>query len=115
MKVFVPGEIARAEDVNANFAELKQLIDRLISSRQQGRVSLGQYAQNEGYEAKVSFAQPFRKVPNIAISCANQRLRIAIYNVTTTGFTYYGWNDTDSPNAADAYFDWVATIDEFKN
>jgi H-type lectin domain len=115
VKVFVPGEIARAEDVNSNFAELKQLIDRLISSRQQGRVSLGQYAPNEGYEAKVSFAQPFRKVPNIAISCANQRLRIAIYNVTATGFTYYGWNDTGFPNASDAYFDWVATIDEFKN
>lgn len=115
MKVFVPGEIARAEDVNANFTELKQLIDRLISSRQQGRVSLGQYAPNEGYEAKVSFAQPFRKVPNIAISCANQRLRVAIYNVTTTGFTYYGWNDTGSANASDAYFDWVATIDEFNN
>lgn len=115
MKTFVPGEIARAEDVNANFAELKQLIDRVVSSRQQGRVSLGQYTPNQGYEAKVSFGKPFRKVPNIAISCANQRLRVAIYNVTTTGFTYYGWNDTSAPNSADAYFDWIASIDEFKD
>lgn len=115
MKTFVPGEIARAEDVNANFAELKRLIDRLASSRQQGRVSLGQYAPNQGYEATVSFGKPFRKVPNIAISCANQRLRIAIYNVTTTGFTYYGWNDTGGANSADAYFDWIASIDEFKD
>lgn len=115
MKTFVPGEIARAEDVNANFSELKQLIDRLASSRQQGRVSLGQYSPNQGYEAKVQFGRPFRKVPNVAISCANQRLRVAIYAVTTTGFTYYGWNDTNGANSADAYFDWIASIDEFKD
>lgn len=115
MKTFVPGEIARAEDVNANFAELKQLIDLLASSRQQGRVPLGQYSPNQGYEAKVQFGRPFRKVPNVAISCANQRLRVAIYAVTTTGFTYYGWNDTNSANDASAYFDWVASIDEFKD
>lgn len=115
MKTFVPGEIARAEDVNANFAELKQLIDRLASSRQQGRVSLGQYSPNQGREATVQFGRPFRKVPNIAISCANQRLRIAIYSVTTTGFKYYAWNDTNGANDASAYFDWIASIDEFRD
>ena len=115
MKTFVPGEIARAEDVNANFAELKQLIDRVVSSRQQGRVGIGAYAPDQRGEGKVSFAKPFRKVPLVAISCANQRLRIAVYNVTTTGFTYYVWNDTSGANSADAYFDWVATIDEFKD
>ena len=98
MKKFVPGEIARAEDVNANFAELKQLIDR-----------------NQGYEAQVAFSKPFRKVPNIAISCSNQRLRIAVYEVTTTGFKYYGWNDTSGANSADAYFDWIAVINEFSD
>ena len=115
MKKFVPGEIARAEDVNANFAELKQLIDRLIASRQIGRVSLGQYTPNQGYEAQVAFSKPFRKVPNIAISCSNQRLRIAVYEVTTTGFKYYGWNDTSGANSADAYFDWIAVINEFSD
>lgn len=113
MKTFVPGEIARAEDVNNNFAELKRLIDRVISSRQEGRVTLGQYAPNQGYESRVSFAKAFRKVPNVAISCANQRLRIAIYEVTTTGFKYYAWNDTNGANDAAAYFDWIATINEF--
>lgn len=115
MKTFVPGEIARAEDVNANFAELKQLIDRLASSRQQGRVGIGSYGPGQTSEIKVSFTKPFRKVPNIAISCSNQRLRLAVYNVTQTGFTCYLWNDTGGINSADAYFDWVATIDEFKN
>ena len=42
MKVFVPGEIARAEDVNANFAELKEAVDRLVNGRQHGTVQLGQ-------------------------------------------------------------------------
>lgn len=111
MKTFVPGEIARAEDVNANFAELKQLIDRLINSRQQGRVSLGQYAPNQSYEATVNFARPFRKPPNVAVSCSNQRLRIAVYDVTTTSFKYFGWNDTSGHNDASAYFDYIATID----
>lgn len=115
MKTFVPGEIARAEDVNANFAELKQLIDRVVSSRQQGRVGIGAYAPDQRGEGKVSFAKPFRKVPNVAISCANQRLRIAVYNVTTTGFTYYVWNDTGGINSSDAYFDWIATINEFSD
>lgn len=115
MKTFVPGEIARAEDVNANFAELKRLIDRVVSSRQQDRVGIGAYAPDQRGEGKVSFARPFRKVPIVAISCANQRLRIAVYNVTTTGFTYYVWNDTGGINSSDAYFDWVATIDEFND
>lgn len=115
MKTLVPGEIARAEDVNANFAELKQLIDRLASSRQQGRVGIGAYGPNQTGEGNVSFAKPFRKVPNIAMSCSNQRLRIAIYNVTQTGFTYYLWNDTGGINSSDAYFDWIATINEFSD
>lgn len=115
MKTFVPGEIARAEDVNANFAELKQLIDRLASSRQQGRVGIGAYAPGQTGEGKVSFTRPFRKVPSIAMSCSNQRLRIAIYNVTPTGFTYYAWNDTGGINSSDAYFDWIATVAEFSN
>lgn len=115
MKTFVPGEIARAEDVNANFAELKQLIDRLASSRQQGRVGIGAYAPGQTGEGRASFAKPFRKVPNIAISCSNQRLRIAVYNVTTTGFDYYMWNDTGGINSSDAYFDWIATINEFSD
>ena len=114
MKTFTPGEIARAEDVNANFAELKQAIDKLIDSRQQGRVSLGQYQPNETYEATVKFQRPFKKVPNISISCSTQRLRIAIYAVTTTGFTFYGWNDTSAPSDAAAYFDYVAAYSLFE-
>lgn len=115
MKTFVPGEIARAEDVNANFTELATKLDRLITSRQQGRVSLGQYSPNQSYEATVTFARPFRKPPNVAVSCSNQRLRIAVYDVTTTSFKYFGWNDTSGYNDASAYFDYVATIDAFND
>lgn len=115
MKKFVPGEIARAEDVNANFSELSTKLDRLINSRQQGRVSLGQYKPGETYEATVNFRRPFRKVPNVAISCSNQRLRVAVYDVTTTSFKYFGWNDTNTANDASAYLDYVASIDEFND
>ena len=41
MKTFVPGEIARAEDVNANFAELKETSDRLANAFQIGQVAVG--------------------------------------------------------------------------
>lgn len=108
MKTFVPGEIARAEDVNSNFDELKRAVDKLTASRQQGRVALGQYQPNETYEKQVSFPRPFAKPPMVAISCSNQRLRLAIYNVTETGFTFYGWNDTSDANAHDTHFDWIA-------
>lgn len=111
MKKFVPGEIARAEDVNANFDELKQAIDKLIGSRQQGRVSLGTYQPGETYESSVSFPRAFQKVPNVAVSCSNQRVRLAIYEVTTTGFKYFGWNDTSGTNSSDAYFDYIASCD----
>lgn len=111
MKKFVPGEIARAEDVNANFDELKQAIDKLIGSRQQGRVSLGTYQPGETYEKTVSFPKAFNTVPMVAISCSNQRIRLAVYNVTTTGFTFYGWNDTSGANSSDAYFDYIASCD----
>lgn len=108
MKKFVPGEIARAEDVNSNFDELKQLVDKLIGSRQQGQVSLGQYQPGETYEKTVSFPKAFNTVPMVAISCSNQRIRLAVYNVTTTGFTFYGWNDTGAANSSDTHFDWIA-------
>lgn len=108
MKKFVPGEIARAEDVNANFDELRQAIDKLIGSRQQGQVALGQYQPGETYEKTVSFPKAFNTVPMVAISCSNQRIRVAVYNVTTTGFTFYGWNDTGAANSSDTHFDWIA-------
>ena len=108
MKKFVPGEIARAEDVNANFDELKQAIDKLIASRQQGQVFLGQYQPGETYEKTVNFPKAFNTVPTVAISCSNQRIRLAVYNVTTTGFTFYGWNDTGAANSSDTRFDWIA-------
>lgn len=110
MKVFVPGEIARAEDVNANFAELKEAVDRLVNGRQHGTVHLGQYQPNESYEASVTFPRPFTSTPHVAVSCGNQRVRIAIYDITPTGFKYYGWNDTGGFSQS-ANFDWIALAD----
>lgn len=108
MKKFVPGEIARAEDVNSNFAELKEVTDRLANGIQSGRVSLGAYQPNETYSKSVTFKRPFAAPPFMAVSCTSQRLRIAIYNVTSTGFSFYGWNDTSAANGDDATFDWIA-------
>lgn len=108
MKKFVPGEIARAEDVNANFAELKTVTDKLANGIQTGRVGLGAYKPNETYSKSVTFPRPFAAPPFIAVSCTSQRLRIAIYSVTATGFSFYGWNDTSAANGDDATFDWIA-------
>lgn len=94
---------------------IETLLTRIINSRQQGRVALGQYQPNQSYSAKVTFSRPFRKTPNITISCSNQRLRLAIYEASASGFTYFCWNDTNAPNDASAYFDWIASIDEFND
>ena len=40
MKTFVPGEIARAEDVNANFSELKDASDQIGRASCRERVCL---------------------------------------------------------------------------
>ena len=48
----------------------------------------------------------------MAVSCSNQRIRLAIYEVTTTGFKYYVWNDTGGINSADAYFDYIASCND---
>lgn len=112
----ISDRVADAPAINQRQSQkLEELLTRIINSRYQGRVSLGQYQPNQSYSAKINFARPFRKTPNIAISCSNQRLRLAIYDVSPSGFTYFCWNDTNSPNDASAYFDWIASIDEFND
>lgn len=91
---------------------VEEILTRVIGSRQQGRVNLGAYQPGETYEASVNFPRAFKKPPNIAVSCSNQRIRLAIYEVTTTGFKYFGWNDTSDANSSDAYFDYIASCDD---
>ena len=112
-KIPYPPASDRIADSPTIAKELAEKIARLYASQQRGRVSLGQYQPNETYEAHVTFPRAFRKLPNISVSCSNQRLRLAIYEVTATGFKYFGWNDTSAANNASAYFDWIASIDEF--
>ena len=111
-KIPYPTASDRIADYPTIAKELAEKIERLYASQQRGRISLGQYQPNETYEAQVTFPRAFRKVPNISVSCSTQRLRLAIYAVTTTGFKYFGWNDTSAANGADAYFDYV---DEFND
>lgn len=109
MKTFVPGEIARAEDVNGNFSELKSLIDKCLNGIQSGAFSTGSYKPGETYEGAVNFPRAFPSVPRVTISVASQRLRVAVYSITATGFTYYIWNDTDGQSGGENSAQWIAT------
>lgn len=109
MKTFVPGEIARAEDVNANFAEVKALADKCLNGIQSGSFATGSYAPGETYEGAVTFPRAFSAVPNVVMSVASQRLRVAVYEVTQTGFKYYMWNDTSGQSGGENRARWIAT------
>ena len=111
-KIPYPTASDRIADYPTIAKELAEKIERLYASQQRGRVNLGAYQPGETYEAAVTFARGFKKPPNVAISCSNQRVRIAIYEVTTIGFKYYGWNDTSGANSPDAYFDYIASCDD---
>lgn len=109
MKTFVPGEIARAEDVNMNFAEVKALADKCLNGIQSGSFATGSYAPGETYEGAVTFPRAFSVVPNVVMSVASQRLRVAVYEVTATGFKYYMWNDTPGQSGGENRARWIAT------
>ena len=109
MKTFVPGEIARAEDVNGNFSELKTLIDKALNGLQSGTFSTGSYKPGETYEGTIKFPRAFASVPRVTMAVASQRLRVAVYGITTTGFTYYVWNDTDGQSGGENSAQWIAT------
>lgn len=110
MKTFVPGEIARAEDVNANFNEVKMLADRVFYGIQSGSVSIGSYAPNLTNEATLTFPRAFQTIPRVTVAVASQRLRVAVYGITKTGFKYYIWNDTDAISGGENTMQWIATI-----
>ena len=109
MKTFVPGEIARAEDVNGNFSELKALIDKALNGIQSGSLTTGSYAPGETYEGTVKFPRAFASTPHVTMAVASQRLRVAVYGITTAGFTYYIWNDTAGQSGGENSAQWIAT------
>ena len=111
-KIPYPTASDRIADYPTIAKELAEKIERLYASQQRGRVSLGTYQPGETYEDSVTFPRIFRKPPNVAVACSNQRLRLAICEVTTTGFKYFGWNDTGAANSSAAYFDYIASCDD---
>lgn len=108
MKTFVPGEIARAEDVNANFAELKAATDKLTTAFQVGQVavpSLQPGGQTHYY--KVPFPRRFTKTPMVFMQSQNQRLNVAAWDITPEGFTWMVHNNT-SGTSDPTQIMWVA-------
>jgi hypothetical protein len=108
MKKFVPGEIARAEDVNANFDELKQAIDALTNGLQTGQISVGSLQPGEQSNFyKVSFPKRFAKAPMVFMQSQNQRLNVAAWDITADGFTWMAHNNTSGASAF-AQLMWLA-------
>nr|DAX42129.1 MAG TPA: H-type lectin domain [Caudoviricetes sp.] len=108
MKTFVPGEIARAEDVNANFAELKAVTDKLGAAIQIGKIPIGNLQPGEASNSyTVPFPKRFAKAPMVFMQSQNQRLNLAAWNITPEGFTWMAHNNT-SGTSAPADLMWVA-------
>nr|DAV64751.1 MAG TPA: H-type lectin domain [Caudoviricetes sp.] len=108
MKTFVPGEIARAEDVNANFAELKAIADKLTAALQVGHVYVS-HLQPGGATTyyKVEFPKRFDKAPLVFMQSQNQRLNTAAWDITPRGFTWMAHNNT-SETSAETQIMWAA-------
>lgn len=108
MKTFVPGEIARAEDVNANFAELKVATDRLAAAFQVGQVAVNSLSPGEATNAyKVPFTKRFSKPPMVFMQSQDQHLNAAAWDITADGFTWMVHNNTSSASAF-AQIMWLA-------
>lgn len=108
MKTFVPGEIARAEDVNQNFAELKAATDKLTTTFQVGQVYV--YPLQPGDQTafyKVSFPKRFDKAPMVFMQSQNQRLNVAAWDITPEGFTWMAHNNTSGASAGTQVM-WLA-------
>lgn len=108
MKTFVPGEIARAEDVNQNFAELKTATDKLTAAFQLGQVAINSLQPGEATNSyKIAFPKRFAKAPMVFMQSQNQRLNIAAWDITPEGFTWMAHNNTGGASAY-AQIMWVA-------
>lgn len=108
MKTFVPGEIARAEDVNANFAELKTATDKLTAAFQIGQVAVNSIQPGDQTNSyKVTFPRRFAKAPMVFMQSQNQRLNVAAWDITPEGFTWMVHNNTSGASAY-AQIMWVA-------
>lgn len=107
MKKFVPGEIARAEDVNGNFDELKQAIDALTGALQTGAISLGNIGPGDNTDATIKFPKPFTLPPKVFLQTGNQRLILAAYDITPTSFHYWAYNNTSGISASTELM-WLA-------
>lgn len=95
MKTFTPGEIARAEDVNANFAELKSATDKLATAFQVGQVAVTSLRPGEQtHYYKVPFPRRFTNTPTVLMQSQNQRLNVAAWDITPEGFTWMAHNNT---------------------
>lgn len=108
MKTFVPGEIARAEDVNANFAELKEATDRFAAAFQIGQIAVGSLqpgATTNSYTVK--FPKRFSKPPMVFMQSQNQRLNLAAWDITADSFTWMAHNNTSGASAY-AQLMWLA-------
>ena len=108
MKKFVPGEIARAEDVNANFAELRDSLDQLLGGIQIGEILINYLQPGEASNTyTVTFPKPFKKPPKVFMQSQNQRLNLAAWDITATSFKWMAHNNTGATSAP-AGLMWVA-------
>lgn len=107
MKTFIPGTIARAEDVNTNFEELQTLINDLKNTLQTGTIGLGNIGPGDNVDEPITFPRAFTKKPVVLVQTGNQRLIVAAYDITPAGFHYWAYNNTSGISAATELM-WLA-------
>jgi len=111
-KIEYPVPSDKVVDVAAIGQRAANTIDTLLTAAsdriQTGSVALNQLSPGEQTNTyTVTFAKPFTALPVVIAQSENQRHNVAIWNVSSTGFSWMVLNNTNGTSAAASVM-WVA-------
>lgn len=111
-KIEYPVPSDKVVDVAAIGQRAANTIDTLLTAAsdriQTGSVALNQLSPGEQTNTyTVTFTKPFTALPVVIAQSENQRHNVAIWNVSSTGFSWMVLNNTNGTSAAASVM-WVA-------
>jgi hypothetical protein len=111
-KIEYPVPSDKVVDVAAINQRAANTIDTLLTAASD-RIQTGSLALNQLYPGEqtntytVTFTKPFAAQPVVIAQSENQRHNVAIWNVSSTGFSWMVLNNTNGTSAAASVM-WVA-------
>lgn len=102
MKTFVPGAVARAEEINGNFAELQTLLDKIKTHRIAAGVVSCSVGSDSYFWQRITFPPGvFAAAPTVCLT----PLFTGDYSTMANG-VYAGLNQTPTTTYADIFGYW---------